>query len=102
MAEAAEASRLLQQEDLMHTRDTQKKIFRHLKNLNESCSLQELLVFKTKTSTNVYGKANLLNEFFQSVSSPKFLFHIREIEPENLKLTNFNVRKKSLQNVLLT
>ena len=91
VTEAAETDRLLCQEDLMRTRDT-KMVFKHLKSLKKSRSLPKLVVFKSKTSLNVYDKYNMLIEIFQSVFSPKISFVIDEIEHENPNLTNFSLK----------
>ena len=44
----------------------------------------------------------MLNEFFQSLFSPKILIDIKKIKPENPKMTHFSVSKTSQQNILLT
>ena len=52
------------------------------------------------SSTNLNEQVGMLNEFFQSIFSPKQKFNITNIESENPILTNFNISNRKIQKVV--
>ena len=98
ITESAEADRKDYQENLMSTRNTDV-IFKHLKSLNKSPSLLKQNVSGDKVSTIVHEQVDIMNEFFESVLSPKqpisfsdisFLTNCSLITNMNFKLISRN------------
>ena len=101
VTESSELDRKNYQEELFRTRNT-NVIFRHLKNLNKHTSLPKLLIEDEVESTNPNEQVNMLNDFFHSVFNPKESFSIRDIQFENPLLTNFDISKKTVSEILST
>ena len=95
VTEAAEIDRCNFQEKIMSTRDTSVK-FKHLKLLNRSSNLPKILIKGGRSASNIEDKVNLLNDFFQSVYTPKHSFSIEDISSMNPTLTNFCISKKKI------
>ena len=76
------------QEKLLSTRNTDG-IFKHLKCLNKSPNLPKIMISCNISSTNLNEQVDMLNEFLQSVFTPKQKFSITKIKSDNPILTNF-------------
>ena len=101
VTESSEVDRKNYQEELFRTRNT-NVIFKHLKNLNKHTSLPKLLIKDEVESTNPNEQVNMLNDFFHSVFNPKESFSIRDIQFGNPLLTNFDISKKTVSEILST
>ena len=95
VTEAAEIDRCNCQEQILSTRDTSVK-FKHLKLLNRSPNLPKVLINSGRSASNIEDKVNLLNDFFQSVYTPKHSFSIEDINSMNPTLTHFCISKKKI------
>ena len=96
---SSEQDRKEYQEMLLRTRNTDA-IFRHLKCLNKLLNLPKIMTSCNISSTNLNEQFDLLNELFQSISSPKQKFSITDITNEDPILTNFDISKQTIQQVV--
>ena len=93
VTEAAEMNKMIYQEKTMSTRDT-NVIFKHLKRLNKSVILPKVMVKGRKFDSRFNEKVNLLNDFSQSVYCLKKNLNVKELQPENIYLTNSSVTRE--------
>ena len=77
-------------------------IFKHLKHLKKSPSLPKLLIKENQQSTKMQEQVNMMNEFFHSVFSPKVPFSIQDVKLRNPEITNFEISKKAIYEILLS
>ena len=84
------------QEKLLSTRNTDA-ISKQLKCLNKSPSLMKIMISCNISSTNLKEQVDMLNEFFQSVFTPKQKLSITDIKSENPILTNFFISKRTIR-----
>ena len=89
---SSEQDRIDYQEQLFETRKTDT-IFKHLKSLNKTSRLPNLVIYEDRESTLPQEQVNMFNKYFHSVFSPKQKFSIEDIKCENPTLTNFNTSK---------
>ena len=101
VTDSSEPDRKENQEKLLSTRNTDA-IFRHLKCQNKSPSLPKIMISCNISNRNLNDNEQvvMLNEFFQSVFSPKQKFSITDIKSENPILTNFYRSKRPIQKIV--
>ena len=87
------------QEKLLSTRNTDA-IFKHLKCLNKSPSLPKIMISCNISSKNLNEQVDMLNEFFQSVFTPKQKISIPDSKSENPVLKNFFIWKRTIQKIV--
>ena len=95
----SEQDRKEYQEKLLSTRNTDATL-KHLKFLNKSPSLPKIMISCNISSTNLNEQVDMLNEFIQSVFTPKQKFSITDIKSENPILTNFLISKRTVQKIV--
>ena len=101
VTKAAESDSVMYQEKVMSTRD-KNLFFKHLKSLIKSTSLPKVMKRNGVASSSLYEKVDFLNDFFQSVYSPKVEFNLSDIKCENPKLTNLILSKTEIFDVSVT
>ena len=76
-------------------------LFKHLKSMNKNADIPEVLRFGTVEAKTMQQKANLLNEYFQSVYSQPCKISTRQTSEvtEGLE-TNFSVSKQIFRSIL--
>ena len=99
VTDSAEEDRVVYQENLLGSRNTDK-IFKHLKNLNKSSCLPKVLMKDTKQSSLRCEQVNMLNQFFQSVFSPKTNFSLKDFKVQKPSVTNFDISKNTIRNLM--
>ena len=82
----------------MSTRDT-NVIFKHLKSLINLPNLPKALFNGGRSATKFEDKANLLNDIFRSVYTPKHYFSLEGINSMNPTLTNFCILKQKINRI---
>ena len=82
-AEASEVDQKEYQEDTSYVQTPEE--------LDQGEKLPKVLAFGRTSNGLDSDKANMLNEFFISVFTPKHEFCIKEINNENPTVTNFSV-----------
>ena len=86
VTELCENDRVAYQE-LLATRDT-NLLFKHVKSLSKSATIQKVMSYAGRCSSNDIEKANMLNQYFHSVFSPRKDFviemSIRNIPPSQI------------------
>ncbi|XP_075262534.1 uncharacterized protein LOC142354154 [Convolutriloba macropyga] len=101
LIESSEPDRIEYQEKIMRAGNT-GTIFKHLKSLKKSPSLPKLLIKENQQSTKMQEQVNMMNEFFHSGFSPKIPFSIQDVKLRNPEITNFEISKKAIYEILLS
>ena len=76
-------------------------VFKHLKILNKSSTLPEVTTWVERICNDNQHKANLSNEFFLSVFSPKKESNFKEIRRQNPVLLNLSVSRSKMRDLSL-
>ena len=99
VTDSAEEDRVVYQENLLGSRSTDR-IFKHLRSLYKSACLPKVLLNDTKQSSLRCEQVNMLNHFFHSVFSPKFNFSLKDFKVQKPSLTNFDISKNTIRNIM--
>lgn len=98
--EQAELERSEYQQKLLSSRNPQI-MYKHFKSLNRGASLPPQMTHKEIAVDQALGKAQLLNEFFQSVYAPKVPFSIEDIDCKDPTLIDFRVSRGLIHTLML-
>ena len=88
--ELCENDRVAYQEELLATRDT-NLLFKHVKRLSKSGTIQKVMSYAGRCSSNDIEKANMLNQYFHSIFSPRKNFCYRDVHPQHSTISNFSI-----------
>ena len=97
--DSSEQDRVEYHEKLLSTRNTDA-IFKHLNCLNKYPFLSKITISCNISSAKLNEQVDMLNEFFQSVFSPKRKFSIIDTKSENPILTNLDISKRTIQKLV--
>ena len=100
VTELCENDRVAYQE-LLATRDT-NLLFKHVKSLSKSATIPKVMSYAGRCSSNDIEKANMLNQYFHSVFSPRKDFCYRDVNPQHSTISNFSICKTKIFEILAT
>ena len=99
VTELCEQDRIDYQNNLLGSRSTHR-IFKHLKHLNKSAIIPLVVELNGRSAETDQQKAELFNEFFNSVFAPKTHFSKSELNYQTSSLSNFSISVKTISNFI--
>ena len=99
VTELCEQDRIDYQNKLLGSRSTHR-IFKHLKHLNKSAIIPLVVELNGRSAETDQQKAELFNEFFNSVFAPKTHFSKSELNYQTSSLSNFSISVKTISNFI--
>ena len=101
VTELCENDRVAYQEELLATRDT-KLLFKHVKRLSKSATIPKVMSYAGRCISHDIEKANMLNQYFHSVFSPRKDFCFKDVNSQHSTISNFSICKTKIFEILET